>query len=105
MGFEYMTDGVIIFLFCTLKSVQGTFQMEYDQRVIIKFLWNEQIDAHEITHRLEAQFGEHVYALRTVRFSIAEAWLDRQDFHDEIRTRRPPLDNLNAKILAISSGR
>jgi hypothetical protein len=101
IGFEYVTDGVIIFPFCILKAVKGTFRIEYDQRVIIRFLWNERINAHKITHGLQAQFGEHAYTLRTVWFWIAEAWLDRQDLHDEIRTGRPPLDDLDAKILTI----
>jgi hypothetical protein len=35
--------------------------MEYDQRVIIKFLWNEKADVHKITVRLQAQFAEHFY--------------------------------------------
>jgi hypothetical protein len=46
--------------------------MEYDQIVIIRFLWIDGIDAHEITHILQAQFDEHTYELRTVRFWIAE---------------------------------
>jgi hypothetical protein len=46
--------------------------MEYDQRVIVKFLWNEGADARKITGKLQAQFAEHVYQLRTVRFWIAE---------------------------------
>jgi hypothetical protein len=75
--------------------------MEYDQRVIIRFLWNEEIDAHKIAHRFQAQFGEHVYKLQTVRFWIAEVRLGHQDFHDEIRTGRPPLGDLDVKILAI----
>jgi hypothetical protein len=74
--------------------------MEYDQRVIIRFLWNKRTDAHEITHRLQTQFDEHVYTLRTVRFWIIDARLSRQDLHDEIRTGRLPLDDLDAKILA-----
>jgi hypothetical protein len=53
---------------------------------------NEGVDVHEITHRFHAQFGENAYALRT---------FCRQDFHDEIHTRRLLLDDLDAKILAI----
>jgi hypothetical protein len=75
--------------------------MECDQKVIIRFLWNERINANQIIARLQAQFGEHVYKLRTVRFWIAEVWFCRQDLHGEIRTGRPLLDDLNAKILAI----
>jgi hypothetical protein len=46
--------------------------MEYDQRVIIRFLWTERIGANEITNRLQAQFAEYAYKLRTVRFWIGE---------------------------------
>jgi hypothetical protein len=37
--------------------------MEYDQRVIIKFVWNEGSDASQIAARLQAQFAEHAYQL------------------------------------------
>jgi hypothetical protein len=84
-----------------LKSVKDLFMMEYDQRMIIQFLWNEGIDANQITARLQAQFGEHAYKFRTVRFWIAEVRLGRQDFHDEIRTGISPLDDLDAKTFAI----
>jgi hypothetical protein len=46
--------------------------MKYDQRVIILFLSNEGIIADKITTRLQAQFAEHAYKLRTVRFWIGE---------------------------------
>jgi hypothetical protein len=75
--------------------------MEYDQRVIIRFLSNEGIAADEITTRFQAQFAEHAYKLRTVRFWIGDARFGRQDFHDEIGTGRPPLDDVDAKILTI----
>jgi hypothetical protein len=58
IDFEYATDGLIIFSSCTLKSVKGTFRMESDQRVIVRFLLNEGIDAHKITHGFQAQFPE-----------------------------------------------
>jgi hypothetical protein len=75
--------------------------MEYNEKVIIWFLSNEGIAADEITIRLQARFAEHAYKLRIVRFWIDEVWFGRQDLHDEIRTRRPPLDDVDAKILAI----
>jgi hypothetical protein len=37
--------------------------MECHQKVIIRFLWNDGIDAYEITHRPQARFSENVYAL------------------------------------------
>jgi hypothetical protein len=51
--------------------------------------------------RLQAQFGEHAYQLRTIRFWITEARFGLQDLHDEIRTGKPPLDDLDTKILVI----
>jgi hypothetical protein len=96
-----MTDDVIIFWFWTLKSVKSVFRMKHDQRMIIRFLWNEGIDAHEITHKLQAQFDEYAYALRMVRFWITEVRIGRQDLHDEVHTEKTLLDDLDAKILAI----
>jgi hypothetical protein len=50
---------------------------------------------------LQARFGEHVYQLWTIRFWISKARLGRQDLHDEIRTGRSLLDDLDAKIMDI----
>jgi DNA-binding transcriptional MerR regulator len=74
--------------------------MECDQKAIIKFLWNEGVDARDIAAILQAQFAEHAYQLRTVQFWITEIRLGRQDLDDEIRTRKPQFDDLDAKILA-----
>jgi hypothetical protein len=84
-----------------LEFIQGLFMFEYDQRVIIRFLWNKRIDANQITIRPQAQFDEHAYKLRTVRFWITEVRFGRQDLHDDIRTGRRPLDDRDAKIWAI----
>jgi hypothetical protein len=46
--------------------------MEYDQRIIIKFLWNDVADARQIVTRFQAQFGERSHQFRTVQFWIAE---------------------------------
>jgi hypothetical protein len=54
-----------------------------------------------MTARLQAQFGEYADKLWTIWFRIAEVRFVRQGLHDEIRTGRPPLDGLDAKILAI----
>jgi hypothetical protein len=74
--------------------------MQYDQKVIIKCLWNDEADARNIADRLQAQFGEHVYQLRTIWFWIASVWIGRSDVRDEIRTGSAPLHDLDAKILA-----
>jgi hypothetical protein len=75
--------------------------MEYDQKMITKFLLKEGADARNIAERLQAQFGENAYKLRTVQFRITEIWLGREDLHDEIYIGRLLLDDLDAKILAI----
>jgi hypothetical protein len=91
----------MIFSLWTLKSVKSTFGMEHDQRVIIKFLWNERVDARQIADRLQAQFVEHAYQLRTVQFWITEIRVGRQDLDDKIRNGRLPLNDLDDEISAI----
>jgi hypothetical protein len=75
--------------------------MEYDQKVIIKFILNERVDPGDIADRLQAKFGGHASQLRTVQFWITQGWLSHQDLHGDIRTGRPPLNDLDAKILAV----
>jgi hypothetical protein len=75
--------------------------MDHDQRVIIKFLWNDGAGASQIVARLQKQFVEHAYQLCAVKFWITEIWRDPRDLHDEIRSVRSPLDDLDGKILAI----
>jgi transposase len=91
----------MIFPVWTLQSVHDPFGIEYDQTVIIRFLWNEGAYARQIADGFQAKFAEHSYELRTVRFWIAEIRRGRQDLHNEIRSGRPPLDDLDNKILEI----
>jgi hypothetical protein len=51
----------MIFPVWILKSVKSSIRMEHDQRVIIKFLWNEEADTRQIAARLQEQFAEHIY--------------------------------------------
>jgi hypothetical protein len=44
--------------------------MESDQRVVIRFLGNDGIEANQITARLQEQFGKHTYKLRMVGMEI-----------------------------------
>jgi hypothetical protein len=46
--------------------------MEYEQRVIIKYLANSGLTADETEEKLRAQFAEEAYSLHTVQFCIAE---------------------------------
>jgi hypothetical protein len=69
--------------------------------VIIRFISNQGITAGKITIRLQEQFTEHAYKLRAVRFQIGEVRFGRQGLHGEIRPGRPPLDDVDVKILAI----
>jgi hypothetical protein len=37
--------------------------MNHDQRVIVKFLWNDGTDTYQIAARLQARFFEHAYQI------------------------------------------
>jgi hypothetical protein len=89
---------MIVFLSYMFRYVNETFSMEYDQRVIIIFLHNKRANAHNITQRLQAQFTQDIYALRTVQFWIGQVHHGRQDIHDENCMKRLLLDDLDAKI-------
>jgi hypothetical protein len=66
----------------TLKGITVEIPMEYDQRVIIKFLFNGRCDANQIVDRLEAQFHEEVHSLRGFHFRTGEIKRGREDLHD-----------------------
>jgi hypothetical protein len=44
-----------------IYDAQTLFRMEYEQRVIIKFLFNDGLDPCQIVEKLEAQFHEDAY--------------------------------------------
>jgi transposase len=62
--------------------------MEDEQRLIIKFLFNDGLDADQITEKLSAQFNEDAYSLRTVQLWIGELRRGRQDLYDALRSGR-----------------
>jgi hypothetical protein len=70
----------------TLKDVKVDIPMEYDQQVIIKFLFNERCDASQTVERLKTQFHEDAYSLRSVQFWIGEIKRGREDLHDAQRS-------------------
>jgi hypothetical protein len=75
--------------------------MEHHQRMIIRFLYSEKTDTHDIIQRLQAQFDQNAHALRKVKFWIGEVCRGRQDLYDENCMGRPLLDNFDTKILTI----
>jgi predicted alpha/beta-fold hydrolase len=75
--------------------------MKYGQRVIIKILTNEPVDAHEIRTKLSAQFGGQTYALHMIQFLVREIQRSREDFLDEHRSGRPAPDYIDTKIISL----
>jgi hypothetical protein len=75
--------------------------MECEPRLIIKFLTNESVDAHEIHTRPSAQFGGQTDALHTIQFRVREIQGGREDPHDGNRSGRPALDYIDTKIISI----
>jgi hypothetical protein len=55
-----------------VKSRSRALLIGYEQKLIIKFLFNDALDAHQITETLSAQFNEDAYCLRTVQFWVGE---------------------------------
>jgi hypothetical protein len=81
-----------------LKDVKVYIPMEYDQRVVIKFLFNEHCNANQIVERVETQFREDIYSLRSVQFWSGEIKRGREDLHDAQRSGRRPIESLTAQI-------
>jgi hypothetical protein len=74
--------------------------MDFEQRVIIRFLFKESIDANDIHTRLLAQFGDEAYSLRSVQRWCKYVRQGRELMHDEPRSGRPPVDFLDIQILS-----
>jgi hypothetical protein len=73
--------------------------MQYEQRVIIRFLANGNWDANDITAALKEDFGQDAYGLRTVQSWLVEIRQGRRDLHDLSLSGRPPLDHIDTQIL------
>jgi hypothetical protein len=91
----------LIFASEPLTSVNDPLGTEYDQSLTIKFLGKERTDSRQIAARLQTRLAEHAYQLGIVQFWITDIRRSRQDLDNEIRIGRPPLDDLDGKILAI----
>jgi hypothetical protein len=59
-------------IFCShdVKGRLDSCVMEYNQKIIVKFLANESVDTDEIHTRLITQFGKQTSALRRIQFSV-----------------------------------
>jgi hypothetical protein len=47
--------------------------------MIIRFRHNKRTNAHDMKQRLQTQFGQEAYTLRTIQFWIGEVRRDRED--------------------------
>jgi hypothetical protein len=68
IDFNYAIDSVIISPSRAFKYVNGMFKTQCAQRVIVRFLRNEEADAQDLAQRCQSQFAQHVYALQTIQF-------------------------------------
>jgi hypothetical protein len=75
--------------------------MEYEQRLILKFVFNDGLDMHQITEKLSAQFNEDAYSLRTVESWVGELRRGRSDFHNAPRSGGPLDEHLATRILEL----
>jgi putative cell wall-binding protein len=55
-----------------IYDVKAPFRMEYEQPIIIKFLFNDGINPRQIVEKLEVQLHEDAYSFRAVQFWIGE---------------------------------
>jgi hypothetical protein len=66
--------------------------------VVVKFLFNERSDVNQVVERLDAQFHEDGYSLRSVQFWIGEIKRGREYLRDSQRSGRRPIKSLTAQI-------
>jgi hypothetical protein len=74
--------------------------MSYEQRAIIEFRHKEKVHRTQIQRILAAQYGLETYSLRSVQHECQLFDCGRQNMHDDSRFGRPPIDHLDAKIIA-----
>jgi hypothetical protein len=74
--------------------------MDFEQRVIIRFLFKEGVDANDIHPRLLAQLGNKVYSLGSLQRWCQYVRQARELMHDERRSRWPPVHCIDIQILS-----
>jgi hypothetical protein len=72
--------------------------MEYKQRLIVKFLFNDGFDACQITQKVGTQCYQGGYTFSTVEFWIGEIGRGRKDVHDARRPEIPSSEHIIAAI-------
>jgi hypothetical protein len=74
--------------------------IEYEQRVVIRFLLQEDANMDNIHRRLQAQFTDNGYSIGSVRRWCQFIRQGREDIHDDPRSGHPPTDLVDTKILS-----
>jgi hypothetical protein len=77
------------------------FSMDYEQRVIMRFLYKEGVFPAEIHTRVKAQFGEDGYSLHIIQCWCQLVRQGMEDLHDGERLGRPTLDLIDSKIISL----
>jgi DNA-binding transcriptional ArsR family regulator len=75
--------------------------MEFDQRVIIRFLCKDRVSLEDIHAHIEAEFGDATYSEQSVQWWCQYVRQRREDLHDEVQSGRPPIDFLDIRILVL----
>jgi hypothetical protein len=75
--------------------------VERNQRVVIRFLTNESVDAQKIVRRRSTRFEKHASTVRTVPFWMPKLHGGREDLRDEHRASRPLQHHRHAKIMPV----
>jgi hypothetical protein len=74
-----------------------------EQRHVIKVLYAKKFVLGRIGAELASAYGEHASAKKAVERRIHEVKLRRSDMGNEAKHGRPPLDDVDARILACLS--
>jgi hypothetical protein len=72
-----------------IDDAEAPIRMEHEQRVIIKFLFNDGLNPRQIVEKLESQFQKDGCSFRAVRCGIGEARRGPEDLYSELRPGSP----------------